>query len=87
MSILCLVAIPSTLWSAAAGWLRATNRPHIELIVTVVLTVALMVNTAVLAPFGLVPVATGYAIVATVVMVGAALPIFLPAFGLTSAKV
>ncbi|WP_424987011.1 oligosaccharide flippase family protein [Microbulbifer sp. S227A] len=87
VSILCLVAIPSTLWSAAAGWLRATNRPQVELLVTIVLTIALMANTALLAPFGLVPVATGYAVIAAIVMVGAALPVFLPAFGLKLAKV
>ena len=27
VSILCLVAIPTTLWTAAAGWLRANDRP------------------------------------------------------------
>ncbi len=87
VSILCLVAIPSTLWSAAAGWLRATNRPQIELAVTIVLTIALMANTALLAPLGLVSVATGYAVIAAIVMVGASLPVFLPAFGLKPAKV
>lgn len=81
VSILCLVAIPTTLWSAAAGWLRANDRPQVELSVTVVLTAALMLNTVLLAPLGLAAVASGYAIVATVVMVGASLPALSMAFG------
>jgi len=87
VSILCLVAIPTTLWSATAGWLRANDRPQVELIVTVILTLALMINTAILAPFGLVVVASGYAIVAAVVMVGASLPALYVAFGQNLAKV
>ncbi len=87
VSILCLVAIPTTLWSATAGWLRANDRPQVELIVTVILTLALMINTAILAPSGLVVVASGYAIVAAVVMVGASLPALYVAFGQNLAKV
>ena len=87
VSILCLVAIPTTLWSATAGWLRANDRPQVELTVTVILTLALMINTALLAPFGLVAVASGYAIVAAVVMVGASLPALSVAFGQNIAKV
>lgn len=87
VSILCLVAIPTTLWSAAAGWLRATGRPQIELWVTIVMTLALMLNTVLLAPFGLMTVATGYAVIATAVMVGASLPALCVAFGPSFAKV
>jgi PST family polysaccharide transporter len=87
VSILCLVAIPTTLWSATAGWLRATGRPQIELSVSVVLTFALMLNTVLLAPMGLVAVASGYAVVATVVMIGASLPALSMAFGPSFAKV
>jgi lipopolysaccharide exporter len=86
VSILCLVAIPTTLWSATAGWLRATGRAHREFWVTAAMTVALMLNTALLAPFGLATVATGYAIVATIVMVGASFPALSLAFGPTFAK-
>lgn len=87
VSILCLVAIPTTLWSATAGWLRATGRPQIELSVTIVLTLALMLNTFLLAPMGLVAVASGYAVVATVIMIGASLPALSMAFGPSFAKV
>ena len=86
VAILCLVAIPTTLWSAAAGWLRATARAHLEFWVTAAMTMALMLNTVLLAPLGLVAVASGYAIVATTVMIGASLPAILAAFGPTFAK-
>jgi len=87
VSILCLVAIPTTLWSATASWLRATGRAQRELWVTAAMTAALMLNTALLAPYGLTIVTTGYAIVATIVMVGASLPVLFQAFGHKTAKV
>jgi len=86
VTLLCLVAIPTTVWSAAAGWLRATGRVRIELWSTVGITVALMLNTAVFAPYGLMAVATGYAIVATAAMIGASIPALLTAFGPTFEK-
>jgi PST family polysaccharide transporter len=81
VSILCLAAIPTTLWAVAAGWLRAKGRPEVELKVTVALAVALTLNTALLAPFGLTAIATGYLVVAAVVMIGASLPAIADAFG------
>lgn len=81
VSILCLVAIPTTLWSATAGWLRATGRADREFWMTAAMTVALMLNTAALAPFGLVAVAAGYALTATILMVGASFPALSLAFG------
>lgn len=86
VSILCLVAIPTTIWSATAGWLRATGRAGHEFWMTAAMTVALMLNTVVLAPFGLVAVASGYAVVATVLMVGASVPALFLAFGHSPAK-
>ncbi|MFD1194715.1 oligosaccharide flippase family protein [Seohaeicola saemankumensis] len=87
VSILCLVAIPTTLWSATAGWLRATGRARQEFWVTLTTTFALVLNTIILAPYGLWPVAVGYALVATTVMVGASLPTLVMAFGRSLAKV
>ncbi len=87
MSILCLVAIPGTLWSATAGWLRATGRAAQEFWVTAAMTAALMANTVLLSSHGLVAVATGYAVVATVVMVGASLPALSLAFGRSFARI
>ncbi|MGJ8605181.1 MAG: oligosaccharide flippase family protein [Marivita sp.] len=87
VSILCLVAIPTTLWSATAGWLRATDRAHREFWVTAVMTIALMANTALLSPYGLTAIATGYAVIATVVMVGASLPALIFAFGRPLARI
>lgn len=86
VSILCLVAIPTTLWSATAGWLRATDQAQGEFWVTVILTLALMLSTALLAPMGLLAIAIGYAIVASAVMLAASLPTLSRAFGPTCAK-
>ncbi len=80
VSILCLVAIPTTVWTAAAGWLRAHERPEVELLVTVTLTVGIVLNTIALAPFGLTAVAIGYAATATTIMLIASIPAFLTAF-------
>lgn len=87
VSILCLVAIPTTLWSATAGWLRAQDRADVELWITIALTLALMTSTTLLAPLGLTTVALGYAVVATAIMVGGSLPTLLVAFGRATAKV
>lgn len=80
VSILCLVAIPTTLWTAAAGWLRANDRPQVELAVTVALAAGVVANTVLLAPLGLTAVATGYAIVTTIIFVAASLPAIRTAF-------
>jgi lipopolysaccharide exporter len=68
VSILCLVAIPTTLWATAAGWLRVQGRPQVELWMTGALAVAVLANTALLAPFGLIPMALGYVFCTTVLM-------------------
>lgn len=80
VSILCLSAIPAMIWSAAAGWLRANNQPGAELRVTLALAVALILNTALLAPFGLTAIAWGYLAVSCTVMIGGALPAIVQAF-------
>ncbi|WP_095588242.1 oligosaccharide flippase family protein [Actibacterium ureilyticum] len=80
VSILCLVAIPTTLWSAAAGFLRATGEAGWEFRVTLLLTITLSANALVMAPHGLTVLATGYAVVATVIMVAASLSLLLRAF-------
>lgn len=87
VAILCLVAIPTTLWTAAAGWLRANNRPDIEFYVTIGLAAGVILNTFFLAPLGLTAVATGYAITTTVIFVTAALPAVQHAFFTSTAKV
>jgi PST family polysaccharide transporter len=87
VSILCLVAIPGTLWSATAGWLRATGRAAQEFWLTAAMTAALMANTALLSSHGLVAVAIGYAVVATVVMVSASLSALSLAFGPSFARI
>ena len=73
VALLCLAAIPATLWSAAAQWLRAEDRASAELRATFAFTLALVLNTALLAPFGLTAIAGGYLAVAVVLQGGLAL--------------
>ncbi len=87
VSILCLVAIPTTLWSATAGWLRANGRPGQEFRVTLATTGALILNTCLLAPYGLTAVAIGYATVAALMMTLASLPTLSMAFRHRTAEV
>ncbi|MDA7423944.1 oligosaccharide flippase family protein [Thalassococcus lentus] len=68
VSILCLVAIPTMLWTATAGWLRAENRPIRELRGTAILTVATITSTVIAAPYGLVAIAWGYLAISCVTM-------------------
>jgi PST family polysaccharide transporter len=86
VAILCLAAIPSVVWQAAAQWLRAHDRPREELVLTAILTAALIANAAVLAPYGVTAIACGYLAVASVTQIGAALPILAAAFRPTLAK-
>jgi PST family polysaccharide transporter len=87
VSILCLIAIPTTIWTATAGWLRANDRPEVELMVTIALAAGVIVNTTFLAPLGLTYVAAGYACVATFIMLSASFPAFKIAFLSQRAKV
>jgi PST family polysaccharide transporter len=73
VALLCLAAVPATLWSAGAQWLRAEGHAGTELAVTAVFTAALVLNTAMLAPYGLTAIATGYLAVACALQGGAAL--------------
>ena len=77
VSILCLAALPNVIWSASAGWLRVEGRPKQELFVSVILAVALVANSAVLAPFGLTAIAVGYLLLSTLIMISAT-AFFLP---------
>ncbi|MBT9382260.1 oligosaccharide flippase family protein [Pseudooceanicola sp. CBS1P-1] len=81
VGILCLAAIPMCLWSSAAGWLRAEERTTDELRATALLTLALLINTAVMAPFGLTALAWGYLATAVIGMGAASLPALIAGFG------
>ena len=56
------------IWTAAAGWMRAENRPGLELRGTAMLTAAMMANTVIAAPHGLTAIAWGYLATASVTM-------------------
>ncbi len=77
VAILCLAAIPGMVWTAAAGWLRANGRPQKELMFTIMITVALMLNTVLLAPLGLAALAWGYLAATTCITLFAAWPIVM----------
>jgi len=74
VAILCLAAIPALVWTAAAQMLRAEGRPGVEFRVTLTLAAALILNTALTAPYGLHATAIGYLAVATVTQLVAAWP-------------
>lgn len=78
VSILCLAAIPSMLWAGTSQWLRAEDRAGQEFHVTLALTLALLVSTWLLAPYGIESIAWGYLAVSTVIQVAASLPLILP---------
>ncbi|MEH6831881.1 MAG: oligosaccharide flippase family protein [Sulfitobacter sp.] len=73
VSILCLVAIPTTLWATAAGWLRVQGKPQVELWMTATLAAAVLASTLLLAPFGLYAMAVGYVAVTGGLMLVSAL--------------
>lgn len=80
VSILCLAAIPTMLWTGAAGWMRAEGRPQQELTGTALLTAAMIANTALLAPQGLEAVAWGYLATSALVMTWLSRPALGTAF-------
>ena len=80
ISILCLAAIPTMIWTAAAGWMRAENRPGLELRGTAMLTAAMMANTVIAAPHGLTAIAWGYLATACVMMLALSRPALGAAF-------
>jgi PST family polysaccharide transporter len=68
VSILCLVAIPTTVWATASGWLRTQGRPDIELSVTILSAIGVIVNAFLIGPMGLTALTIGYAVTTTTVM-------------------
>lgn len=80
VSILCLAAIPGLIWTGCAGMLRANGRPQTELLVGSGLALALVLNTVILAPYGLTMMAWGYLATSSVIMLGCAAPILCDAF-------
>ena len=72
VQILCLVAIPTTIWATAAGWLRTNDRAHVEFAVTAFLALLIVVNALVIGPLGLMELVIGYAAITTLIMCGGA---------------
>ena len=53
VSILCFAALPAIIWSAAAQWLRAANRPEVELICSAFIAAFITGAIALATPYGL----------------------------------
>ncbi|SLN27434.1 oligosaccharide flippase family protein [Pseudooctadecabacter jejudonensis] len=73
VQILCLLAIPTTLWAAAASWLRHHDRPHVEFAITSGLAAAVVLNALMLGPIGLTALVVGYATLSALLMTATAL--------------
>ncbi|MCT8160090.1 oligosaccharide flippase family protein [Pseudoruegeria sp. SHC-113] len=78
VSVLCLSALPLTLWTVCAAQLRAENRPQVELWITLALTGALAASTVATAPLGLTAMAWGYLATCCLILGLAALRILSP---------
>lgn len=78
VSILCLAAIPTMLWSGTAQWLRAEDRAGVEFHVTCAIAAALLISTWLLSPYGIEAIAWGYLAVTTVVQLAASVPLIFP---------
>ena len=80
VQVLCLLAIPTTLWTTAASHLRITDRAHQELLVTATLAVCVILNALLLGPFGLLALTTGYVVISTIIMLLAGVITLRPLF-------
>ncbi len=78
VSILCLCALPLTLWTVAAARLRLKGHPEIELGVDALLVLMLTLSAVVTAPMGLTAMAIGYVATTTSILVIASAPLFFP---------
>lgn len=78
VSILCLCALPLTLWTVAAARLRLRGQPEIELGVDALLVLMLTLSAVITAPMGLTAMATGYLVTTSAVLLLASAPLFLP---------
>lgn len=78
VSILCLCALPLTLWSVAAADLRVEGRPQVEFGVTLAVTCALAISAVWTAPHGLSAMALGYALTLSVILSCAAIAQLAP---------
>ncbi|MEP1768142.1 MAG: oligosaccharide flippase family protein [Sulfitobacter sp.] len=86
VQILCLLAIPTTLWATAASWLRNHDRPQVEFAITAALAIAVSANALLLGPMGLDLLVLGYAVTTTALMCAASFGVLRPALFSTANK-
>jgi PST family polysaccharide transporter len=77
VSILCLAAIPTVIWSAAAQWLRATGRVGTELLYSIAIAVCLIAATIAATRFGLQGVVWAFLAASIVSQLAASMPAIL----------
>lgn len=75
VSILCVAAIPGTLWAAVAQYLRSIDRAGIETVVTIAQTVVTSITLLWLAPSGLAALAWGFLLSTTAVTLIVSIPL------------
>ena len=78
VALLCLAAIPSVIWTAAAQWLRAADRAGEEIRRTAAVAALTLTALAVAAPFGLMAAASAYVAAAVVGLVAMSIAVALP---------
>lgn len=75
VSILCLAAIPGTMWSAIAQYLRSIDKAWMETAGTLVQSATTALITVLIAPYGLVALGWGYLFATSAVTAAFAVPI------------
>lgn len=78
VSLLCLCALPLTLWTIAAARLRLKELPEIELGVDALLVLMLTLTAVICAPMGIGIMAFGYLVATAAILCTASLPLFIP---------
>ncbi|MGH1466398.1 MAG: oligosaccharide flippase family protein [Cognatishimia sp.] len=84
VQILCLTALPLTIWSVAAAQLRVTGRPEIEFTVTLTVTIGLAMSAWICAPYGVLAMAIGYVCTLSIVFLLASVPVLVSPASFTS---
>lgn len=73
VSILCLAAAPSVVWTAVSQWLRSENRATTDLFGAIAITATTIATLAIASPFGLTASVYAYVIASSVIQLGATL--------------
>jgi PST family polysaccharide transporter len=78
VSLLCLCALPMSLWTVAAARLRLKGQPEVELGVDAILVLMVTLSAIITASISLTAMAGGFLIATTIVLTIASAPLFWP---------